>query len=66
MIGDPKEVRFDEYCSTCIHRDTPEGDPEGACFDCLENSHNIDSHKPTGYKPDEDELVKKSSSKVVK
>lgn len=50
MVGDSKEVRFDLYCQTCVHKDVPEGDPNGACFDCLENPVNTDSHKPTGYK----------------
>lgn len=49
MIGDPKEVRFDKYCSTCKHKDVPESDPEGACWDCLEQFTNIDSEKPINY-----------------
>lgn len=53
MAGDYREVQFGKYCSTCVHKDVSENNPEGACWDCLEEPLNIDSEKPVGYKPAE-------------
>ena len=49
MQGDLKEVYFNQYCSTCKHKDVAEDDPNGACWDCLEQPANQDSHKPVGW-----------------
>lgn len=49
MEGDEKIVNFNEYCATCKYRDLPE--TEDPCFDCLAEPVNIDSHKPTEWKP---------------
>lgn len=38
------EVYFNEYCKTCIHK--KKDDAEEPCNTCLENSYNLNSHKP--------------------
>lgn len=43
-----KEVYFDQYCSTCIHKDKKES--EDPCWDCLNEFVNTYSHKPLYYK----------------
>ena len=43
-----KEVYFDKYCKTCEYCDYKETD--GPCFKCLEESININSHKPVNWK----------------
>lgn len=41
------EVRFDIWCKSCKHHDTPENkDP---CVSCLDNPMNVDSSKPVYY-----------------
>lgn len=45
-----KEVYFDKYCKTCIHRDLPES--ENPCHECLQNPSNVNSHKPVNHKED--------------
>lgn len=50
MIGDPKEVYFDEYCSKCEYKDVSESDVNGKCWDCLEQPTMVDSHKPLYFK----------------
>ena len=50
MAGDYREVRFDKFCPTCKFKDVPENDPEGECWDCLEEPVNTDSEKPVKYK----------------
>ena len=42
-----KEVRFDQYCKTCAHKDVKEEDDP--CFDCLNEPMNQYSHKPVRY-----------------
>ena len=47
-IGDGmKEVYFDKYCETCIHKNLKEHD--SPCDDCLTESVNQYSHKPVKY-----------------
>lgn len=53
MAGDLREVRFDKYCPKCVHKDVPESDPNGECWDCLEAYTNVDSEKPINYKAEE-------------
>lgn len=43
-----KEVRFDQYCQTCAHRQTKETDKP--CSECLEQGFNLYSRKPVMYK----------------
>lgn len=43
-----KEVRFDEYCEKCKHKDLKEY--ENPCHECLNESENLYSHKPVNYK----------------
>ena len=50
MIGDEKEVYFDQYCPKCKFKVVDEHDPEGECWDCLESPTNTDSHKPINFK----------------
>lgn len=50
MIGDNKEVFYNEYCPTCKFEDVEENDPEGPCCDCLDCPVNQDSHKPVNWK----------------
>ena len=51
MDEDFREVRFDLYCKDCKHGKVPE--TESACFDCLEESVNLHTYKPTGFKEKE-------------
>ena len=46
-----KEVYFSQYCSDCEFEYTPEENPP--CDDCLAEPMNINSHKPTHFKPKE-------------
>ena len=46
-----KEVYFDEWCDKCMYADQPEDSDE--CNECLTNTVNLYSHKPTGYKDKE-------------
>ena len=47
-MAEPKEVYFDQYCSTCKYSDLSEyQDP---CWDCMEKPMNYDSHKPYFWK----------------
>ena len=48
MISEQKEVYFHKYCPTCEHKDNKEH--EKPCDDCLEDTVNTYSHKPTKYK----------------
>ena len=50
MIGDNKEVYFNQYCSKCEYKDVSESDVKGPCWDCLESPVNTDSHKPVNFK----------------
>lgn len=56
MEGDNKEVFFDVYCPTCKHKAENEDDPNSACFDCLEEPANQDSHKPVNWEKQEEKL----------
>lgn len=42
-----KEVRFDNYCKICLHKNTPE--ETEPCRTCLTVSHNTHSHKPISF-----------------
>ena len=42
-----KEVKFDEYCKTCKHKDAAEEDDP--CFECLMEFANTESHKPVKW-----------------
>lgn len=42
--GQEKEVYFDQYCPTCLHKKKKEN--EKPCFKCLQHPSNTDSHKP--------------------
>lgn len=47
MESNLKEVYFDQYCKTCLHKDTAEKDEP--CFECLAEPANVDSHKPVKW-----------------
>lgn len=52
-MSDPKntkEVYFNQYCSSCIHKDVDEKDDP--CDECLTYPSNENSHKPINYKED--------------
>lgn len=53
MIGDNKEVFFNQYCPTCKHEAESEFDPESPCYDCLDCPVNQDSHKPVNWQEKE-------------
>lgn len=42
-----KEVYFDKYCGTCVHKDDSAG--EEPCASCLDEPVNQNSHKPVKY-----------------
>ena len=42
--GHMKEVDFDKYCKTCLHKDVKE--TEDPCYYCLEVGARPESHKP--------------------
>lgn len=44
-----KEVYFHEYCKTCKYLELNEN--EEPCDTCLDNSTNVESHKPVEWKP---------------
>lgn len=46
-----KEVYFDQYCETCKHKDTYEGDMP--CNECLNNGAALYSHKPVCWEEKE-------------
>ena len=43
-----KIVKFDEWCHKCEHYKEYEGDDP--CNECLTDTTNVDSHKPTQFK----------------
>lgn len=51
MQGDNKEVYFHKFCPGCKHEETPESDPNGPCYDCLDCPVNQDTHKPINWEP---------------
>ena len=50
MIGDEKEVYFEQYCPKCKSFNDSETDPESPCWDCVNAPANQDSHKPINFK----------------
>ena len=42
-----KEVYFDQYCKTCVHKDLK--NVEEPCNTCLDNPLNLYSHKPVKW-----------------
>lgn len=50
MIGDEKEVYFDQYCLKCEFINDDESNVDSPCYECLESPSNIDSHKPINFK----------------
>lgn len=42
-----KEVYFEKYCQTCVHKELNEKD--APCDECLSNPTNLYSHKPVNY-----------------
>lgn len=46
-----KEVYFHIYCPKCEHEKDDESDTNSPCYDCLADTVNEWSHKPTFYKP---------------
>ena len=56
QCNDYKEVRYDIYCTKCEHEKTPES--EEPCYECLEESVNLHSHKPINWE-EKDERKRK-------
>lgn len=52
MFERTKIVDFEKYCKDCKHYD--KGENEDPCWDCLCNTVNWASHKPTKYEAKED------------
>ena len=48
MDDNMKEVYFDQYCKTCLHKDVKE--TEDPCCECLGEGARQDSHKPVNWK----------------
>lgn len=53
MFEKTKVVEFEKYCSSCKYYQNKEN--EDPCFDCLSDSVNYNTHKPTKYEKKEDE-----------
>lgn len=51
MIGDKKEVFFQDWCYRCKHWSKDEN--EEPCDECLSEPGNEDSHKPTEWEASE-------------
>lgn len=47
MTNDLKEVYFGQYCRLCKHFDKT--DDQEPCSQCLEESVNLNSHKPVKW-----------------
>ena len=47
IVNDYKEAYFNEYCHLCVH--CKKAETEDPCYECLENSFNLNSHKPVNY-----------------
>lgn len=47
MHSEYKEVYFNEYCKTCKHEKLKEN--ERPCDECLDETVNLDSHKPVKW-----------------
>lgn len=50
MIGDKKEVYFEQYCPKCEHLNDSEDDPKSPCWDCVAEPAAVDSNKPLYFK----------------
>ena len=59
-----KEVNFNKYCNTCVHRKEPENND--ICHECLNNGYNTNSEKPTQYEFDWSDSPNKPYSKEDK
>lgn len=44
-----KEVYFYKYCYKCSHFKEEPDDTESACYDCLSEPVNNDSHRPVKF-----------------
>lgn len=44
-----KEVYFHVYCRHCKHKDDDPDESTSPCGECLTNTTNLYSHKPTNY-----------------
>ena len=51
IVNEEKEVYFDQYCDKCKHKD--KRDVEDPCDECLGNTTNLYSHKPTNFEEDD-------------
>ena len=45
-----KHVKFEDYCSRCIHKDVEESDPYKPCNDCLAEGARLNTSKPLNFK----------------
>jgi hypothetical protein len=52
MIGDYKEVYFEDYCPKCKYKNNIESCDE--CDECLDNCVNQDSHKPIRFEEEKE------------
>lgn len=50
QVNEMKEVRFDIWCSKCVHKDKSEA--EDPCYDCLSDPVNTYSRKPVYFEDD--------------
>lgn len=50
QVNEMKEVRFDIWCSKCVHKDKSEA--EDPCYDCLADPVNTYSRKPVYFEDD--------------
>ena len=57
-----KEVRFDQWCPYCIHKDKAES--EDPCWDCLERGWNVDSRRPIFWEGDLDEAIESQKAQA--
>ena len=48
-MNDIREVYYHKYCPNCKHYEDDESDPNSPCWDCMNESFNIDSHKPVKF-----------------
>ena len=49
-----KFVDFNKYCPLCKHKDESEFEAFGsACYDCLDEPVNTNSHKPVKFEEEE-------------
>lgn len=55
-----KEVYFNEYCNSCMYKDTKEADEP--CAECLCYPANTYSHKPINYEENKNNEEKKQNA----